>query len=61
VYECLNYKLKQSSNPLKASLRKSFSFSPFRANERFTARRNRLHESVDVYLSDVRKLVNLID
>jgi hypothetical protein len=61
VYEGLDDKVKQSYNLLKASLTKSFSFNPFRAYEEFAARRHRLYESVDVYLSDLRKLANLID
>jgi hypothetical protein len=61
VNEGLDDKVKQSYNLIKASLTKSFAFNPFRAYEEFAARRHRLYESVDVYLSDLRKLANLID
>jgi hypothetical protein len=54
-------KVKQDYKQLKAALMKSFSFNQFRAYEEFTMRKHLPYESVDVYLSELKKLASLVD
>jgi hypothetical protein len=60
VYEGLDEKVKQNYKLLRASLTKSFSLNQFRAFEEFTMRRYLPNESVDVFLSDLKKLAGLV-
>ena len=61
VYESLEDRVKMDYKQLKAALMKSFSFNQFKAYEEFTSRRHLPYESVDVYLSDLKKLASLVD
>jgi hypothetical protein len=61
VYESLEEKVKQDYKQLKAALMKSFSFNQFRAYEEFTMRKHLPYESVDVFLSELKKLASLVD
>ena len=60
VYDALSDKTKDDFNALKSSLLRAFSLDSFSAFDRLLSRRYVHGESVDVYLSDLRRLFGLI-
>lgn len=60
VYDSLSDSTKADYDQLKDSLIRAFSLDAFSAFERFINRRYVSGESVDVYLSDLRRLIGLI-
>ena len=60
VYESLDAGVKGDYDKLKAALLKAFSLNSFSAFESLVSRSLRHDESVDVYLSDIRRLAKLV-
>ena len=60
VYDALSDDAKSDYDKLRTALTKAFSLNPFSAFDRLITRRYVPGESVDVYLSDLRRLIGLI-
>jgi hypothetical protein len=60
VYDALEKEVKDSYDKLKGALTRAFSTPQVKAYEEFTSRTLRQGESVDVYLSDLRRLAGLV-
>ena len=61
VYKGLEAAVKADYDKVKSALLTAFSSDPFAAYDELTNRRLRHHESVDVYLADLRRLAALVD
>lgn len=61
VYKGLDAAVKSDYNKAKGALLTAFSSDCYAAYDEFINRRLRLHESVDVYLADLRRLATLVD
>ena len=60
VYEQLDEESKNSYKAIKTALVKAFSITPFQAYEEFKTRRLRTQEPADVFLADLKRLMQLI-
>jgi hypothetical protein len=60
VYQSFDEDVKNDYERLKSALLKAFSINPFKAYNEFKSRTLNCGESVDVYLSDLQRLANLI-